>query len=406
MITFNDIIIYIALFFSLFSVIFFLTIYIENKNEVKKGKPKKQPKISVIIPAYNEGKNILESIKSVLKAEYPEDRLEVIVVDDHSEDDTFKQAKTIESKSVRVFTKKHGGKAAAVNYGIKKSTGEIVMVLDADTFPDKNCFKNIIGYFENPEIMAALPAIKIWKPKTIVQKCQAIEYSIMGLLKKAFFFMGSMSCTPAGAFIRKEFIRKHGGFATNTLTEDFEMGLKIQSKNYQIAQSLDSQVCTIAPDKIKKLLRQRVRWNYGSLENILKYKNMLSPRYGDLGMFLLPLALFSVGFVSFLLLYFLVKLILDLSHQIYLNSLINFDIIRMFSFNGKLSFSGLITNEKTFLVIFMMMAAFAMYEIARRNAKEKFKLEYLIYFIFYGWIMSLSQLIALLYFISGKKPKW
>ena len=56
----------------------------------------------------------------------------------------------------------------------------------------------------------------------------------MALIKKISSFMGSMNCTPAGAFIRKSFLEKYGGFDTNTPTEDFEMGMRIQSKHYQI----------------------------------------------------------------------------------------------------------------------------------------------------------------------------
>jgi cellulose synthase (UDP-forming) len=63
--------------------------------------------------------------------------------------------------------------------------------------------------------------------------------------------LGSMACTPAGAFIKKSFVEKYGGFSTDTLTEDFEMGLRIQSKGYQIVQSLDSKVYTVVPNKLK-----------------------------------------------------------------------------------------------------------------------------------------------------------
>jgi len=388
-------------------LIFFLTSYIEkNDEQIKKRKVKKYPKISVIMPAYNESKNVVKSIKSVLKIDYPKNKLEIIVVDDGSEDDTYEQAKGMQSKLVKVFTKKHSGKAATLNYGIKKSTGEIIMVLDADTFPDKKCLKNIVGYFEEPKIMAALPAIKIWKPKNLIEKCQAMEYVVTVMLKKTFFFMGSMNCTPAGAFIRKSFLKKYGGFDKNTLTEDFEMGMRIQSKNYQIAQSSESKVYTIVPNKIKKLIRQRVRWSYGGLKNIAKYRYMLDPKYGDLGLFFLPLTLFSISLVSFLFLYFIINFIFDLYHRIYLNSLINFDIIPLLGFDGRSTLISLVTDEKTFFILFTLLAAFVMYETARRSAKEKFRIEYVFYLLIYGWVQGLSQLIAFLYFIIGKKPDW
>ncbi len=403
---FNDILIYVTLFFSLFSTLFFLVVYIEEGRKVKKKKVKRYPKISIIMPAYNESKNIIKSIKSAKSVDYPKNKLEIIVVDDKSEDNTYEQAKKMQGKLVKVFTKKHGGKARAVNYGIKKSSGEIIMVLDADTFPDKKCLKNIVGYFEDPEIMAALPVIKIWKPKNIIEKCQTVEYSTMGLLKKTFFTMGSMNCTPAGAFVRKSFLKKYGGFATNTLTEDFEMGMRIQSKNYQVAQSLDSQVYTVVPSKIKKLIRQRVRWSYGGLENIKKYRHMLSPKYGDLGLFFLPMMLFSMGLVSFLFIYYMIQVVSDLFHILYLNSLINFDVIPLIDISGKMATSSIITNEKSFIILFTILSAIIIYNLGRKRINEKFRFSYIIYFLIYGWIMSFSQLIALSYFLVGKKPRW
>ena len=218
--------------------------------------------------------------------------------------------------------------------------------------------------------------------------------------------MGSMNCTPAGAFVRKSFLKKHGGFATNTLTEDLEMGMRIQSKNYQVAQSLDSQVYTVVPSKIKKLIRQRVRWTYGGLENIKKYRHMLSPKYGDLGLFFLPMMLFSMGLVSFLFTYSIIRILLDLFHTLYLNSLINFDIIPLINFNGKMTVASIITNEKTFIILFTILSALIIYNLGRKSINEKFRLSYIVYFLAYGWIMSFSQLIALSYFLVGKKPRW
>ena len=402
--SFHNILLMLVLFFSLFTTILFLLTFLENGKENKKIK--KIPKISVIIPAYNESKNILKSIRSVLKSDYPKKKLEIIIVDDGSTDDTFSQAKKMESENVKVFTKKHGGKAKAVNFGIKKASGEILMILDADTFPEKKCFKKIIGYFDDPEVMAALPLIKIWKPKNLIEKCQVVEYTIMGLIKRSFSFMGSMSCTPAGAFIRRSFLKKYGGFATDTLTEDFEMGLRIKSKKYKIIQSLESQVYTVVPNKIRKLIRQRVRWSFGTLENIKKYKFMINPKYGDLGVFFLPINLIAIGLVSFIFIYYTIKSIFEFIENIRLWSLIGFDIFSKMDFDLKISFLRLLSDEKNLLILLATLTAFLMYEVSRRAVKENFRVEYIFYLLIYGWIMGLSQLISLVYFIFGKKPRW
>jgi cellulose synthase/poly-beta-1,6-N-acetylglucosamine synthase-like glycosyltransferase len=396
------------LFFSLFTGILFLLVFLENENMVRKKtkRTKKYPKISVIIPAYNESDNIVNSIKSVLRVDYPKDKVEVIVVDDDSIDDTFSQAKKMERKNVKVFTKEHGGKAAAVNFGIKKATGDILMILDADTFPDKKCFKNIVRCFDDENVMAVLPLIKIWKPKNIIEKCQVIEYTIMGLIKRSFTFLGSMACTPAGAFIKKSFVEKYGGFSTDTLTEDFEMGLRIQSKGYQIVQSLDSKVYTVVPNKLKKLLKQRIRWSYGTLENIKKYNFLISSKYGNLGMLFIPLNLIGIFLVSFVFLYYSVLILRDAWKSITLYSLIRFDIPRKFDFDMKISMLKFLTDEKSLLIFLSLILSFLIYDLSRRSTKEKFRLEYVFYVLIYGWIMGLAQFLSLIYFFIGKRPKW
>ena len=182
--------------------------------------------------------------------------------------------------------------------------------------------------------------------------------------------------------------------------------LKIQSKGYQIVHSLESLVYTVPPKKSKDLIRQRIRWSYGNLENIAKYKHLLSPKYGDLGLFFIPMGLIGIGMSSFLFIYFTVKLIFDTVHKIYLNSLIGFDIIPLFSFDGKLNLISFLTSEKTLLIMFSLLTAIIIYETARRSIKEKFRLEYLFYLLIYGWVIGLAQLIAITHFIIGKKPSW
>jgi cellulose synthase/poly-beta-1,6-N-acetylglucosamine synthase-like glycosyltransferase len=393
------------LFFSIFTGTLFLLIFVEN--EGKNGKrPKKYPKISVIIPAYNESENIVNSIQSVLRVDYPKDKVEIIVVDDGSIDDTFEQAKKVKRKNVKVFRKKHEGKAAAVNFGIKKSSGEILMVLDADTFPDRECFRNIVGYFEDDNVMAALPLIKIWNPRNVIEKCQVIEYTIMGLVKRSFTFLGSMACTPAGAFIRRSFVEKYGGFSTDTLTEDFEMGLRIQSEGYQIVQSLQSKVYTVVPNRLKKLIRQRVRWTYGTLENIKKYNFLLSSKYGNLGLFFIPLNLVSIVVISFVFLYYSITLTLDAYRNFALYSLIGFDLTRKLDFDLKIAVINFFTDEKSLLIFISFFLSMLIYEVSRRATGEKFRPEYIFYVFIYGWIMGLSQCISLFHFLIGKKPKW
>src|SRR3989339_1287218 len=109
---------YSIAFISLFSVVFFLLLFLKYRKEMHTI-PKSngwEPTVSIIIPAYNESEYISDSLRSVLSLNYPKNKLEIIVVDDASTDNTLEIVKRFESSNVRVFTKKNAGKGAALNY--------------------------------------------------------------------------------------------------------------------------------------------------------------------------------------------------------------------------------------------------------------------------------------------------
>jgi glycosyltransferase involved in cell wall biosynthesis len=111
-----------------------------------------EPLISVVIPSYNYGHFIEEAIDSVLSQDFPADRLEVLVVDDGSTDDTAERVKKYASR-IRYFRKANGGQASAFDFGFAKARGEIISLLDADDywFPDK--LRSVMEQFEKyPEV--------------------------------------------------------------------------------------------------------------------------------------------------------------------------------------------------------------------------------------------------------------
>ena len=120
-------------------------------------------------------KTIAKTVKSLLNLDYPKDKLELMVIDDGSTDKTYEKARQFAKAGVKVFTKKNAGKAAALNFALKKSTGDFFGALDADSFVNSNALKKMIGHFKDPKIMAVTPSLKVYNPKTILQKIQYIE---------------------------------------------------------------------------------------------------------------------------------------------------------------------------------------------------------------------------------------
>jgi cellulose synthase/poly-beta-1,6-N-acetylglucosamine synthase-like glycosyltransferase len=244
------------------------------------------------VPAYNESAYISESIRTLLSLDYPKEKLDLIIVDDGSTDDSFKIAKSFETEniSLRVFTKKNGGKGAALNFGISKAKGELIATMDADSYPSSNVIKDLLPYFNDPKVMAVTPAIKIKESNSLVKELQRVEYLLILFSRKMLSFIDSVPVTPGPfSLFRKEVFDLVGNFDEHNLVEDVEMALRIQSANYKIRSSMTADVYTEPPEKIGELMKQRVRWQRGGIRNYWNYRRLINPEYGDFGMYFVPL---------------------------------------------------------------------------------------------------------------------
>jgi cellulose synthase/poly-beta-1,6-N-acetylglucosamine synthase-like glycosyltransferase len=265
--------------------------YLKHGKKVKKDpKPTRFPTVSVLIPAYNSEKTIAQCIESVLNLNYPK-KIQVLVVDDGSTDNTGKIAKKYPIKYLRV---KHGGKSRAMNKGLKKIKSELVATLDSDSFVSSDALIKMIGYLEDPNTAAVIPAIKIHNTNKMLERLQNIEYIYAAFLRKLFTFFNALFVVPGpfSVFKRKVF-EELGDFDEDNLTEDMEMGLRILDAGYQIHSSLNAEVHTVAPEGVLDLMKQRFRWYIGNLRNISAYRHII-PKLNDLSMVLI-MSLVSVA---------------------------------------------------------------------------------------------------------------
>jgi cellulose synthase/poly-beta-1,6-N-acetylglucosamine synthase-like glycosyltransferase len=278
-------------------VFFLLFVKYYTKMYVKK-KTKWRPKISVIVPAYNEEKNIRKCIESLLSANYPKDKLEVIVVDDGSTDRTYEIAKSIKDKRVKVYTKPNSGKGASLNFGIERASGELIAVLDADSTIGHETILRMLHLFEDEDVAAVTAAVKVRKSSNLIKEFQRIEYLFIIFTRKLLSFIDAVPVTPGPFSIyRSNVLRKIGGFDENNLVEDHEIALRLQYYNYKIRSSIDADVYTEVPENTSALMKQRVRWQKGGILNVINYRKMINPAYGDFGVFVLPLTILSVFLV-------------------------------------------------------------------------------------------------------------
>jgi len=398
---------YTVCYFGLFTAIFFLLTLFENKDRISDPKPKRFPIVSIIVPAYNEEKTIAKTIKSLLTMNYPKDKFEVIVIDDGSTDKTFEVASKFKSKNLRIYRQENSGKGTALNFALDVCKGEFVGALDADSFVTKNALRNIVGYFEDPNVMAVTPSLKVYKPGNILQKIQFIEYLMGIFLRKVFAFLGSQHVTPGPFSIyRKKFFDIYGKYDEDNLTEDIEMALRIQFHKYHIENSLEAIVYTVAPKKFRPLLKQRLRWYVGFINNVAHYKALFSPKYGNLGMFVLPSAFISAFLVIASVFYSIYKLIFNTTQNIINWKAINFDLLTLL----KINFDMFFVNFNSVVVLSLLAVVVGVYIIvvAKILSKEKssIKGKYLYFLLFYWFLYGFWWFLAGIYKIIGKKIYW
>ncbi|MDB4950809.1 MAG: putative glycosyl transferase/polysaccharide deacetylase [Gemmatimonadetes bacterium] len=250
------------------------------------------PFVSVIVPAYNEARVIRRTVESLLDQTYT-GPLEIVVVDDGSPDGTYEVAMEAFAGDPRVAVhrKPNGGKASALNYGIERARGEIVVGLDADTLFVPDTLAELVAPLRDPAVGAVAGNAKVGNRINLVTRWQALEYvTSQNLDRRAFSLLDCITVVPGavGAW-RRELVLAVGGFSADTLAEDQDLTLAIRRRGFRIAYADGAVAYTEAPDTLRTLAKQRFRWAFGTLQCAWKHRAVfLRPRYGSLGLVALP----------------------------------------------------------------------------------------------------------------------
>lgn len=303
MVEVQTMIVYGSLFISLFFEVFLLITYLEVREELKLEETeewkniKHFPTVSIIVPCFNEERTLGATVRSLLNLDYSRELLSIMLVDDGSTDGTAKELDRFkDNPQVKTFSKTNGGKHSALNFALEHVESDLVGCLDADSFVNPDALKKIVPFFADEGIMAVTPSVKVFEPKSIIQYVQKIEYSWGIFLRRMLSSLGALYVTPGPfSIFRTQVFRELGGYREAHHTEDLEMALRMQKNRYRIANSHGAHVYTITPSSLSALLKQRVRWTYGFLNNALDYKSLyFNRRYGNIGFFVLPIATTSI----------------------------------------------------------------------------------------------------------------
>jgi biofilm PGA synthesis N-glycosyltransferase PgaC len=291
--------IFIAMYFEVFLLITFLSRPSKKLAQVH-TLPENYPWpfVAMIVPCYNEQSTIDGTVKSLLALDYPKDKLQIILVNDGSTDNTKVVMDAYQgNEQITIIHKENGGKHTGLNAGIELATqAEFVGCLDADSFVDSTAMKEVVLPFKNDRVAAVTSAMSVFEPKNFLEHTQNAEYVLGIALRYILSIVNGLHVTPGPlSLYRKSIFATLGGFRKGHNTEDMEMALRIQKAGYIIENAPLARVYTKVPTTPRALVKQRTRWTTGFLRNVLfDYRDLVGNyKYGALGLFVLPL-----GFVS------------------------------------------------------------------------------------------------------------
>ncbi len=405
-------IIYFALFISLYFEIYLLLTFFEHRKEIKAKKNKKNidffPSTTIIVPCWNEEDTIEGTLKSLLNLDYPKDKLKIIVVDDGSTDSTAdKVEKFLPHSQINFIQKENGGKHTAMNRALKEIDTVLVGSLDADSFVDKNALKFVAEHFKNKNISAVTSVIKSLDNKNIWAQIQKSEFLLSAKVRKIFALSGSIFITPGPFSIMRALVVKElGGWKKAHNTEDMEIGIRMQSHNYIIENEEMSIIYTKPLTTFKALYKQRLRWLYGFLRNTWDYRFMFfNKKYGNLGIFILPYSLMAVVSVVILFLLMIFKIYLSIIDWIIKISVVGFN----FDWGWpNLKWFFIDTGPILWIIFVIIIITIAILIFSKKmvNEEKVYTKDIPIYLIIYGLIAPLWLLAAFWKALFKIESKW
>jgi cellulose synthase/poly-beta-1,6-N-acetylglucosamine synthase-like glycosyltransferase/peptidoglycan/xylan/chitin deacetylase (PgdA/CDA1 family)/spore germination protein YaaH len=333
----------------------------------RKASPGYNPRVAVLIPAYNEETVIVRTIRSVLNSDYK--NLHVIVIDDGSLDRTFDVAREaytaeIAAGRVQVLTHPNGGKASALNFALERITEEIYVGIDADTVIATDAISKLIPHFEDPLIGAMAGNAKVGNRVNLWTSWQALEYiTSQNFERRALDLFHVVTVVPGaiGAW-RTAPVKAAGGYPLNTVAEDADLTMNLLEQRYHVDYEDRALAFTEAPVNVQGLMLQRFRWSFGILQAVWKHR-MAFIRNKAMGIFALP---------NILIFQMLLPLVSPFIDIMFLAGIVSylFDLHYHPEAASAASFEKLVAYFLTFLLIDFITSS-AAFSLERRHPANK-----------------------------------
>lgn len=270
------------------------------------------PSCTILIPAHNEEVVIGNTIESMLKLQYPADKLKIMVINDGSKDRTRDIIESYAATDPRVvlFDVPQGqggkGKSRALNLGIKQADSEVIAIYDADNTPDPMALHYLVASLvSNKELGAVIGKFRtVNKNRNLLTRFINIEtLSFQSMLQAGRWQLHNIATLPGTNFVMwKWLIDELNGWDEEALTEDSELSIRIYELGYKIKFTPYAITYEQEPEEWKVWIKQRVRWVRGNNYVLAKFMKEI-PNFKNKRLrfdLLYTLALYYVFFVAIL----------------------------------------------------------------------------------------------------------
>jgi cellulose synthase/poly-beta-1,6-N-acetylglucosamine synthase-like glycosyltransferase/peptidoglycan/xylan/chitin deacetylase (PgdA/CDA1 family)/spore germination protein YaaH len=344
--------------------------------------PGYNPRVAVLIPAYNEELVIVRTIRSVMMSSYK--NLRIVVIDDGSKDRTFDVAREaypedIASGRLTVLSKPNGGKADALNFALQSTAEEIYVGIDADGVIAHDAIERLVPHFANPAIGAVAGNAKVGNRVNLWTRWQALEYiTSQNFERRALDLFDVVMVVPGaiGAW-RTAPVKAGDGYHSNTVAEDADLTMNLLEQGYSVIYEDRALAFTEAPVNMDGLMRQRFRWSFGILQAVFKHRGAIK-KHRAMGLFALP---------NILIFQILLPLVSPLIDLMFVVGVLKYLIDKHYhpEAASSASFYKLLTFFLAFLIIDFIASALA-FALERKHPASKGD----IWLLFHIWIQRFS----------------
>lgn len=273
----------LALILTLYSLNFYLLVYYLSRKKRTRTKGcdlVKLPLVTIQLPLYNEKYVACRLIDAICKLDYPQDRLEIQVLDDSEDDSSHAIFQAVQMYRLKGFdihymTRKNraGFKAGALHMGTQCAKGEFIAIFDADFIPPPEFLKKSLRYFSDPRIgLVQCRWGHINENYSTLTEAQALSLDLHFLVEqnaKSFTHLFMNFNGTAGVW-RKSCIRDAGGWQAGTLVEDMDLSYRAQMKGWKLFFDKDIVVSAELPVQMNAAKRQQFRWAKGTTQLAIK----------------------------------------------------------------------------------------------------------------------------------------